>query len=194
MGDDRGQDEQQTEHSGGAAMASAAPIDEQQRTAVERFDMLIVGAGMSGIGAAWYLEHRLPGKTYAILESRDSEGGTWDLFRYPGIRSDSDLHTYGYAFKPWTGEKSIADGPAILDYIRETASDHGIDRKVRFAHRVVRASWSSDDALWTVEAQRTDTGETVVLECSWLFGAAGYYRYEQAIYPTSRASSDSKVG
>jgi monooxygenase len=164
-------------------MASAAGIDEHEGTAVERFDKLIVGAGMSGIGAAWYLEHRLPGKTYAILEGRERAGGTWDLFRYPGIRSDSDLHTYGYAFKPWTDEKSIADGPAILDYITETASEHGIDRQIRFGHRVVRASWSSDDALWTVEVQRSDTGETVVLECSWLFGAAGYYRYEQGYLP-----------
>jgi len=145
--------------------------------------MVIIGAGMSGIGAAWYLEHRLPGKTYAILENRESVGGTWDLFRYPGVRSDSDLHTYGYAFKPWTDEKSIADGPAILSYIRETASENGIERHIRFAHRVVRASWSSAEALWTVEAQRNDTGETVVLQCSWLFGAAGYYRYEQGYLP-----------
>lgn len=162
---------------------SAAGIDEHEGTATERLDMVIIGAGMSGIGAAWYLEHRLPGKTYAILESRESAGGTWDLFRYPGIRSDSDLHTYGYAFKPWTDEKSIADGPAILSYIRETASENGIDRHIRFGHRVVRASWSSEEALWTVEAQRNDTGEPVVLKCSWLFGAAGYYRYEQGYMP-----------
>jgi monooxygenase len=164
-------------------MASAAGIEEHKRTETERMDVVIVGAGMSGIGAAWYLEHRLPGKTYAILENRDSTGGTWDLFRYPGIRSDSDLHTYGYAFKPWTDEKSIAEGPAILDYIRETASENGIDRHIRFGHRVVRASWSSAQALWTVQAQRNDTGETVVFECSWLFGAAGYYRYEQGYMP-----------
>ncbi|MGO9762282.1 MAG: flavin-containing monooxygenase, partial [Solirubrobacteraceae bacterium] len=164
-------------------MGTAASLDEYESTATERVDMVIIGAGMSGIGAAWYLEHRLPGKTYAILENRESAGGTWDLFRYPGIRSDSDLHTYGYAFKPWTDEKSIADGPAILDYIRETASENGIDRHIRFGHRVVRASWSSEEALWTVEAQRNDTGEPVVLKCSWLFGAAGYYRYEQGYLP-----------
>jgi len=164
-------------------MASAAVTDEHEGTATERLDMVIVGAGMSGIGAAWYLQHRLPGKTFAILENRESTGGTWDLFRYPGIRSDSDLHTYGYAFKPWTDEKSIADGPAILSYIRETASEHGIDSHIRFGHRVVSASWSSEDALWTVQAQRNDTGEMVALECSWLFGAAGYYRYEQGYLP-----------
>ncbi|HTD07337.1 MAG TPA: NAD(P)/FAD-dependent oxidoreductase [Solirubrobacteraceae bacterium] len=164
-------------------MASAAGIEEHKSTETERLDVVIVGAGMSGIGAAWYLEHRLSGKTYAILENRDSTGGTWDLFRYPGIRSDSDLHTYGYAFKPWTDEKSIAEGPAILDYIRETASENGIDRHIRFGHRVVRASWSSAQALWAVQAQRNDTGETVVFECSWLFGAAGYYRYEQGYMP-----------
>lgn len=164
-------------------MASAVGIDKHGGPTTERVDMVIVGAGLSGIGAAWYLEHRLPGKTYAILENRESMGGTWDLFRYPGIRSDSDLHTYGYAFKPWTDEKSIADGPAILDYIRETASENGIDRHIRLGHRVVRALWSTDEALWTVQAQRNDTGETVELECSWLFGAAGYYRYEQGYLP-----------
>src|ERR1700733_5250168 len=164
-------------------MASAARTEQQRSTAIERLDMLIIGAGMSGIGAAWYLEHRLPGKTYAILENRESTGGTWDLFRYPGIRSDSDLHTYSYAFKSWTDEKSIAEGPAILNYIRETASENGIDQHIRLGHRVVRASWSSAQALWTVEAQCNDTGETVVFECSWLFGAAGYYRYEQGYMP-----------
>ena len=164
-------------------MGSAAGISEDEETAAEHLDMVIIGAGLSGIGAAWYLEHRLPGKTYTILESRDSSGGTWDLFRYPGIRSDSDLHTYGYAFKPWVNEQSIADGPAILDYIRETASESGIDENIRFGHRVVRASWSSEDALWTVQAERRDTGETVLLKCSWLFAAAGYYRYEQGYLP-----------
>ncbi len=164
-------------------MSSAADISEQEGGTAERLDMVIIGAGISGIGAAWYLEHRLPGKTYTILESREQSGGTWDLFRYPGIRSDSDLHTYGFAFKPWVNEKSIADGPAILDYIRETASESGIDGHIRLGHHVVRASWSSEEALWTVEAQRNDTGETVVLKCSWLFGAAGYYRYEQGYLP-----------
>ncbi len=145
--------------------------------------MLIVGAGLSGIGAACHLQRELPGKSYAILDSRDALGGTWDLFRYPGIRSDSDLHTYGYAFKPWLNEKAIADGPAILDYIRETATDHGIEPHIRFAHRVTRAELSSEQARWTVYAERVDTGEQVRLTCSWLFCASGYFRYAQGYLP-----------
>jgi monooxygenase len=146
-------------------------------------DVLIVGAGLSGIGAAYHLQTKLPGKTYAILEGRDAIGGTWDLFRYPGIRSDSDLHTLGYGFKPWTGEQSIADGPAILDYVRETALENGIDRHIRFGHRVVRAEWSSADARWTVEATRGDGGEAVAFTCGFLFSAGGYYRYDEAFTP-----------
>src|SRR6185503_10223588 len=123
---------------------------------MEHFDVLIVGAGLSGIGAAWHLQDRCQGKSYAILEGRAASGGTWDLFRYPGIRSDSDLQTLGYAFKPWTDDKAIADGPAILDYIRETARENGIDRHIRFNHKVVRAEWSSAESCWTVFAQRGD--------------------------------------
>ena len=134
----------------------------------EHFDVLIVGAGISGIGAAYHLQTKLPGKTYAILEGRDVIGGTWDLFRYPGIRSDSDLHTLGYAFKPWTDEQSIADGPSILSYVHETARENGIERHIRFGHQVVRAEWSTQDARWTVEARRTDGGETVQLTCGFL--------------------------
>jgi monooxygenase len=165
-------------------MASVTEPVERPEQATEHLDVLIVGAGLSGIGAAYHLQHELPGKSYAILDSREAIGGTWDLFRYPGIRSDSDLHTYGYAFKPWINEKSIADGPAILDYIRETASEHGIDRRIRFAHRVTRAEWSSAEARWTVHAERVDTGEQVRLTCSWLFSASGYFRYEQGYLPT----------
>ena len=127
----------------------------------DHVDVLIVGAGISGIGCAYHLQAKQPGRTYAILEARDALGGTWDLFRFPGIRSDSDLQTLGYAFKPWTGEKAIADGPAILDYVRETAAENDIERHIRFGHRVVRAEWSTADARWTVHAQRTDTGEDV---------------------------------
>ena len=105
--------------------------------------MLIVGAGLSGIGAAFHLQTRCPGRAYAILEARDRIGGTWDLFRYPGIRSDSDMYTLGYSFQPWKEAKAIADGPAILEYVRETAREYGIDRKIRFGHRVKRASWST---------------------------------------------------
>ena len=149
----------------------------------EHLDVLIVGAGLSGIGAAWHLQDKQPGKRYAILEARDAIGGTWDLFRYPGIRSDSDLHTFGYAFRPWPGRKAIADGPAIRAYIRETAVEHGIDRRIRFGHRAVRAEWSSDEARWTVEAENVHTGERVALTSRWLFCASGYYRYDEGYTP-----------
>ena len=112
----------------------------------EHFDVIVVGAGLSGIGAAYHLKHACPGKTFVILEARDALGGTWDLFRYPGIRSDSDMYTLGYAFKPWEERKAIADGASILSYVRETARENGLDAKIRFRHRVTRASWSSDDA------------------------------------------------
>src|SRR5712692_1866845 len=127
----------------------------------EHLDVLIVGAGLSGIGAGYHLQQKCPGKSYVILEGRDCIGGTWDLFKYPGIRSDSDMYTLGYSFRPWEQAKSIADGPSILDYVRDTASDHGVDGHIRFGHRIVRAEWSSPDAQWTVEATREDTGETV---------------------------------
>jgi len=149
----------------------------------EHLDVLIVGAGLSGIGAACHLQTTLPGKSYAIFEARESMGGTWDLFRYPGIRSDSDMFTLGYSFAPWKSPKSIADGPSILAYIKETASDYGVDRKVRYQHRVVRAEWSTEDAVWTVEAERADTGETVRLTCGFLFMCAGYYRYDEGYSP-----------
>jgi len=146
-------------------------------------DVLIVGAGLSGIGAAHHLQERCPGRSYAILEARDAIGGTWDLFRYPGIRSDSDMHTLGYRFRPWTDSKSIAEGSKILRYIRDTAREGGIDRRIRFNHRVVAAAWSSADACWTVEAERSDTGETVRLTCGFLFVNSGYYRYDEGYTP-----------
>src|SRR4026209_2961962 len=126
-------------------------------------DVLIVGAGLSGIGAACHLAVDVPGRRYAILEARETSGGTWDLFRYPGIRSDSDMYTLGYRFRPREDAKSIADGPSLLEYLRATARDPGIDTKIPYQHRVVRAEWSSADARWTVEAERTDTGESVQL-------------------------------
>src|ERR1700710_1539969 len=119
----------------------------------DHVDVLIVGAGLSGIGAAHHLQERCPGKSYAILEMRDTIGGTWDLFKYPGIRSDSDMHTLGYRFRPWTEAKAIADGPSILQYVKDTASEAGIDQHIRFGHKVLRAEWSTPDALWTVEAE-----------------------------------------
>ena len=160
-----------------------APGPEPAHSLPEHVDVVIVGAGVSGIGCAYHLQSEQPLKSYLILEAREATGGTWDLFRYPGIRSDSDLHTFGYEFKPWTDEKSIADGPAILSYIRETASENGIDEHIRLAHKVRSASWSSADARWTVTATRADTGETVHVTCSWLFCASGYYRYEQGHTP-----------
>jgi monooxygenase len=149
----------------------------------DHVDVLIVGAGLSGIGAAHHLQERCPGKSYAILEAREEIGGTWDLFRYPGIRSDSDMHTLGYRFRPWTDAKSIADGDSILRYVRDTAREGGIDRQIRFNHRAVNAEWSSEEALWTVAAERTDTGETVTFTCGFLFVNSGYYRYDEGYTP-----------
>ena len=149
----------------------------------EHFDVLIVGAGLSGIGAGYHLQRECPGKTFAILEAREAIGGTWDLFRYPGIRSDSDMYTLGYSFKPWSSDKSIADGPSILEYIRETAQEHRIEQKVRFNHRVVAAHWSTPDQRWSVEIERTDTGQHLILTCGFVFLCSGYYRYDQGYTP-----------
>jgi monooxygenase len=149
----------------------------------EHFDVVIVGAGLSGIGAAWFLQDRCPGKRYLILEGRDALGGTWDLFRYPGVRSDSDMYTLGYNFKPWLDGKSIAHGSSIREYIRETATEAGIDRHIRYRHQVQSASWSSEDSAWTVTAKRRDTGETVVVSCGFLLMCSGYYSYERGYLP-----------
>src|SRR5260221_2756276 len=161
--------------------------------ASEHFDVLIVGAGLSGIGAGYHLQQKSPAKSYAILEGRDCIGGTWDLFRYPGIRSDSDMFTLGYSFKPWTEAKAIADGPNILNYVRQTATENGIDRNIRFNHRVKRASWSSQEARWTVEAERTmgEGGtETVRFTCNFLFMCSGYYKYEEGYTPEFLGTAD----
>src|SRR2546421_2457822 len=159
----------------------------------EHFDVLIVGAGLSGIGAGFHLQRKCPGKSFVILEGRDCIGGTWDLFRYPGIRSDSDMFTLGYSFKPWTEPKAIADGPRILNYVRETATENGIDTKIRFRHRVKRASWSTPDARWTVEAECTSgegVAEIVRLTCNFLFMCSGYYRYEAGYTPEFAGTAD----
>ncbi|MGZ3375867.1 MAG: flavin-containing monooxygenase [Phenylobacterium sp.] len=149
----------------------------------EHVDVLIVGAGLSGIGAAWHLQHEArPARSYAILEGRDAIGGTWDLFRYPGIRSDSDMYTLGYSFKPWTEAKAIADGPSILKYVRETARDFGIDRHIRYGHKVTAAAWSSADACWTVEALRSD-GAAATFTAGFVFLCGGYYSYEGGYTP-----------
>jgi monooxygenase len=163
--------------------AASAHMAADAELTVEHVDVLIVGAGVSGIGCAYHLQSEQPRKSYAILEAREATGGTWDLFRYPGIRSDSDLHTFGYEFKPWRDEKAIADGPSILRYIRETAGENGIDAHIRLGHRVQRASWSSDTACWTVEATRSDTGQAVRFTCGWLFCASGYYNYDGGYTP-----------
>src|SRR5690242_1588982 len=138
------------------------------RMSVERFDVIIIGAGLSGIGAARYLKTRLPGKSFVILETKPRMGGTWDLFRYPGIRSDSDMHTMGYAFKPWKHPKAISEAGAIIQYIKETASENDIDRHIRFQHKVLNASWSSDKALWTFEVEQAD-GTRSHITCSFIF-------------------------
>jgi monooxygenase len=149
----------------------------------EHVDVLIVGAGLSGIGAACRLQQRCPGKTFAILEARGVIGGTWDLFRYPGVRSDSDMYTLSYPFRPWSGSRAIVDGASILDYLRQTAREHGIEERIRFQHRVVGAAWSSDDARWTVQVERGDSAEPVQLTCGFLFTCTGYYRYDEAYTP-----------
>jgi cation diffusion facilitator CzcD-associated flavoprotein CzcO len=147
----------------------------------EHFDVVVVGAGISGIGAGYHLQANSPDRSYVILERRDRLGGTWDLFRYPGIRSDSDMYTLGFSFKPWTEAKAIADGPAILGYLDETAREYGLDRHIRYRHGVKRADWSSDDARWTVVADRD--GEEVTFTCAFLFMCSGYYNYARAYTP-----------
>jgi monooxygenase len=146
-------------------------------------DVVIIGAGLSGIAAGYHLQASCPGRSYAILEARESIGGTWDLFRYPGIRSDSDMFTLGYGFRPWKAAKAIADGPSILEYVKDTAREHGIDRHVRFGHRVVRAEWSSAEQRWSIEAQLTDSGQIVHLTAGFLFACTGYYRYDEGYTP-----------
>ncbi|WP_029902306.1 flavin-containing monooxygenase [Nocardia brasiliensis] len=154
--------------------------------APEHLDVVIVGAGLSGIGAAYRLQTECPGKTYAILEARAALGGTWDLFRYPGIRSDSDMFTLGYPFKPWRDAKSIADGPSILRYIEETAAENGIDRHIRYGTKVIAADWSSETARWTLTLEQRDAaGDTVrrELTCGFLYACAGYYNYDHGYTP-----------
>ena len=151
--------------------------------ASEHFDVLIVGAGLSGIDAAWHLSQHCPNKRYAILEGRQDLGGTWDLFRYPGIRSDSDMFTLGYNFKPWQGKKAVADGADIKAYINETAVENGIREKIRFNHWVSKADWSSEDACWTVEASTGKNRKKVRLTCNFLMMCSGYYRYDQGYTP-----------
>ncbi len=152
----------------------------------EHLDVLIVGAGLSGVGAAYRLQTMCPDRSYAILEGREAMGGTWDLFRYPGVRSDSDMYTLGYPFRPWSHAKAIADGPSILRYIQDTAAEHGIDRRIRYGHRVVGASWSSEQNRWTVSVELSapaERAERVELTCDFLYLCSGYYRYDRGYFP-----------
>ena len=149
---------------------------------VEHLDVLIVGAGLSGIGAAAHLQARCANKRFAILEARDDLGGTWVLVRYPGVRSDSDMYTLGYGFKPWTQAKAIADGAAIKQYIADSAAERGLDRLIRYGHRVIAASWSSQTARWSLSVRRSD-GLTVLLSCNFLWMCAGYYAYDEGHRP-----------
>ncbi len=150
---------------------------------VDHVDVIIVGAGISGIGAGCHLKTKCPDRRFLILEGRDVLGGTWDLFRYPGVRSDSDMHTLGFSFRPWDGAKSITDGASILTYLQETAAEHGIDEKIRFGHRVTAASWSSKSHRWTLEVRRKDGGDVVSFTCNFLLICAGYYSYEGGYKP-----------
>lgn len=155
---------------------------------MEHFDVLIIGAGLSGIGAGAHLRTLCPGKTFAILEGRERSGGTWDLFRYPGVRSDSDMFTLGYSFRPWSDQKAIADGPSILNYIRETSTEYDLDKEIRYGHRVRRAEWSSETSRWTVEIgenlpQSRRDAKLKNLTCNFLYLCTGYYEYEQGYTP-----------
>ncbi|MBX3506368.1 MAG: NAD(P)/FAD-dependent oxidoreductase, partial [Parvibaculum sp.] len=148
----------------------------------EHFDVVIVGAGISGIGSAWHLQQQAPDKKFVILEALDSFGGTWHMHRYPGIRSDSDLFTFGYRFKPWTGAP-IATAEEILTYMNEVIEENDLERHIRYSHRISSATWSSKDNLWTVEATRTDTGERFTFTCNFLWMCQGYYRHATGYTP-----------
>ena len=146
---------------------------------IEHRDVIIVGAGLSGIGAAYHLGKKCPDRSYLLLESRRAMGGTWDLFRYPGIRSDSDMHTLGYSFKPWESKKAIADGPSILKYVRETAAENAIEQHIRYGHRLISASWCSKQSVWTLDIRQDDSDTVVQMTCNFLYMCAGYYNYDQ---------------
>jgi cation diffusion facilitator CzcD-associated flavoprotein CzcO len=164
---------------------------------MSHFDVVIVGAGLSGIGAACHLKQRCPDKTFALLERREAIGGTWDLYRYPGIRSDSDMHTLGYAFKPWLADEAIADGPSILEYVNETADEYDVRRHILFGRRVVAAEWSTPDARWTLRVRRGDAGETAdepaeqeEITCNFLLMCSGYYSYDEPYRPAFEGEED----
>ncbi|MFT4635329.1 MAG: monooxygenase [Arenicella sp.] len=159
---------------------------------MEHLDAVVIGAGLSGIGAAVHLQTLCPNKTFAVLESRHTLGGTWDLFRYPGVRSDSDMHTLGYSFKPWRAEKSIADGPAIRDYMNEAADEHKLRQHIRYHHALKSANWSSEEARWILNIERRDSGTTEQISCNFISMCSGYYNYEQAYQPEFKGIEDFK--
>ncbi len=167
---------------GSPSESSSAREGLRDGAGVEYFDVIIVGAGLSGVGAGYHLQRECPRKTYAILEARTAIGGTWDLFRYPGVRSDSDMHTLGYRFRPWREAKAIADGASILKYVRETATEYGIDKHIRFEHRVLQAAWNSADAQWTIDVEGPG-GATKQMKCNFLYMCSGYYEYAAGYMP-----------
>jgi cation diffusion facilitator CzcD-associated flavoprotein CzcO len=157
---------------------------------IEQVDVLIIGAGISGIGAGCHLTRKCPDRSYAVLEGRGAIGGTWDLFRYPGVRSDSDMYTFGYAFRPWTEGHDIAPGASILKYLRETAAEYGVDEKIRFQHRVTRIEWSSAENQWLVDVTRADTGGTFRMSCGFLVACTGYFNYNHGYLPKFQGYDD----
>ena len=152
-------------------------------SSAEAADVLIIGAGLSGIGGACQLRSKCPDQSFVILEAREASGGTWDLFKYPGIRSDSDMYTMSYGFKPWRDATAIADGDKILSYIREAAAEYDVERHIRYQHRVIAAQWSSSEKRWRVTAERGDTGEQIIISCRFIFSCSGYYDYESGYVP-----------
>ncbi|ARN72709.1 flavin-containing monooxygenase [Oceanicoccus sagamiensis] len=155
----------------------------KSKNSMESVDVLVLGAGLAGIGTACQLRRQSPNKSFMVLESRTTSGGTWDLFRYPGFRSDSDMYTYSYGFKPWTDKSVIADGYKILNYIREAAAEYDVEKQIRYQHKVVAADWSSTDKRWLITAERGDTGEQVTISCKFMVNCCGYYDYEQGYMP-----------
>jgi len=159
-------------------------MEQVSNTINEPIDVLIIGAGMSGIGAAYHLQTKSPSRSFIIVEARADMGGTWDLFKYPGIRSDSDLYTFGYDFKPWKAEKAIADGPSIKAYIKETAQENNLEEKIWFNHKVIELNWDSQKKIWRITLQTNEDSQPKIISARWIFNASGYYRYDQGYSPT----------
>jgi len=163
-------------------ISAARNISASEKQAIEHFDVLVVGAGISGIGSAYHLKRQLPGTSFVVLETQENFGGTWQTHRYPGIRSDSDLHTFGYSFKPWVGPP-IASAAEILSYMDDVIAENDLAKHIRYQHRIERANWSSESNLWTIEAVRTDSGEAVTFTANFLWMCQGYYRHSEGFTP-----------